>query len=152
MIPTLSDGKVEIYPLDRFNWEEVSELSVKIEQQDFLPNNVFSIAQSRFESGSELFGIRYKGKPAGMILCLLQAGGMLWISRIMVDGELQGEGIGKRALRLLLKYQHRRPGVKEIRTSVSESNLMALGFFARRGFRPLGAAIGGEVVLKWQGN
>ena len=70
MMPTLSDGTVEVYPLDRFNWEEVAQLVVLEDQQSFLPGNLFSIAQSRFEPGSELFGIRYRGNAAGMILCM----------------------------------------------------------------------------------
>ena len=75
--------------MDRFNWEEVSTLSVKEDQKSFLPNNLFSIAQSRFEAGSELFGIRHRGTPVGMVVCLNQAGGMLWISRIMIEDEKQ---------------------------------------------------------------
>lgn len=149
MTPNLSDGVVEVYPLDRFNWEAVAQLKVQDEQQPFIPENVFSIAQSRFEPGSELFGIRYRGEPVGLIICLMQSGGILWISRIMVEGDFQGRGIGKRALQLLLRYEGHRPGVREIRTSVAEANLSALGFFETKGFRPLGDSVGGEVVLKF---
>ena len=127
MKSTLSDGVIEVYPLDRFNWESVAGLKVREDQQAFLPENLFSIAQSRFEPGSEVLGIRYKGIPVGMLICLLQTSGVLWISRIMVEAGHQRLGIGKRALKLLLHYEEGRTGVREIRTSVAKTNLFAFG-------------------------
>ena len=150
MKSTLSDGVIEVYPLDRFNWESVAGLKVREDQQAFLPENLFSIAQSRFEPGSEVLGIRYKGIPVGMLICLLQTSGVLWISRIMVEAGHQRLGIGKRALKLLLHYEEGRAGVREIRTSVAKTNSFALGFFESLGFLPLEGEVGGEVVLRFE--
>lgn len=138
---------VELIPLDRFNWEEISELKVRGNQRDFMPENVFSIAQSRFEE-SELFGVYEAGRPVGFVMyCNFNR--MCWVNRIMIDAEFQGQGLGLQALMQLLERLDGHPACAEIRTSFSPANAGARALFTKAGFAEI-SSLEDEVVMRWE--
>jgi diamine N-acetyltransferase len=123
---------IRLVALDRFNWEAVAALKVDEDQQKFIPDNLFSIAQSRFEP-SELYGIYENERPVGFVLICVWSK-IHWITRIMVGHHHQGKGFGKRALEEVIKMLRRRSDCYEIRASVHHKNTRAVHIFESLGF------------------
>ena len=139
--------KVTIRPLNRFNWEVAANLKLHDYQTDFLPDNLYSLAQSKFENlepmgifaGDEMVGFAMYGN----------FGGVCWINRIMIDKEHQEKGYGKKAVELILDKLKTRPDCAEIRTSFVRQNALAEYFFGSLGFRRIADGLDGEIVMRW---
>ena len=144
----MSESKISIRPLDRFNWEGALELELHDYQQDFLPDILFSIAQSKFENLFP-FGIMQDGKMVGFLM-YGNFGGVCWVNRIMLDKEHQEKGFGGQALQLLLKQLTRDPACHEIRTSFVRQNAIAEYFFQGQGFRKVSDSLEDEIVMRYR--
>ncbi len=125
--------QVELVPLHRLNWEEVVRLEVAPEQQRFIPSNLYSIAQSRFEKNSLLYAIRAEGKTVGFAMLLL-SDNVCWIARLMIDKHFQGRGYGYKALQQILQQMHHKARIHEVRVVVAKENNRAIAFFEKCGF------------------
>jgi diamine N-acetyltransferase len=119
---------VQLLPLTRHTWE----LQVAEDQQGYIPANLFSIAQASFEQ-SELFAIYHQNTVVGF-LALATYAQIPWVTRIMIDARYQGQGYGKATLAAIVPKLLSRPGVHEVRTSISSSNAAAEYLFAQAGF------------------
>lgn len=145
----LASGSIEIIPLDRFNWEEVVNLEVDDKQKSFIPDNIFSIAQSKFDS-SVVYGIRFKDDMVGMIVTR-NWNNICWITRIMIDRNWQNMGIGSTALDILVKFLKSKVECQEIRTTVARENIWGLYMFESAGFEMMGEEMDGEIVMVFSG-
>lgn len=141
---------IRLESLTRFNWETATRLSVTEDQQKFIPSNLFSIAQSRFED-SEPYVILHDEEPVGFLL-IVRFSGVYWITRIMIDQFHQGKGYGAIALEKAVSMLKQRKGVDEIRTSVARKNLEAEHLFFQAGFRRMQDVDGKEFVMKLEWN
>ncbi len=140
--------KVQIVPLDRFNWETCANLTVSEDQQNFIPDNIISIAQSKFEEAYP-FGIFYGDKMVGFIMYSVY-GGVYWVNRIMIDQASQRMGYGRRGLKLMMDYLRLKARVQDIRSSIHRENVWAQFLFQAQGFELIGPPVGDEVVMQWQ--
>ncbi|MEM6273367.1 MAG: GNAT family N-acetyltransferase [Bacteroidota bacterium] len=145
----MTDLKVTIGELTRFNWENALELELHDYQQDYLPEILYSIAQSKFENLTPM-GIFLDAKMVGFAMYGI-FGGISWISRILVDKAHQEKGIGKEALQLLIERLRRDPQAEEIRTSFARQNALAEYFFTSNGFRRLSEGLDEEIVMRYRG-
>jgi diamine N-acetyltransferase len=136
---------IRLEVLNRFNWEQVLKVEIKPEQLAFVPSVLYSLAQAAFEK-QDAWGVRLEDEIVGLIL-VGKVGSMSWISRVYVDGEYQGLGIGTEALSQLLGTLSLRSS--EIRTSFSRTNIAAERLFTRLGFEPLPDAFSEEIVLSY---
>lgn len=135
--------------LSRFNWEEAVGLELHDYQMDFLPSNLYTIAQSKYENifpqaiyaGEELVGMIAHGEFSGVC----------WVNRIMIDKKHQEKGIGRIALGLLLDKLRKHPQCSEIRTSFSRRNALAEYFFGSMGFVKLNDGLEDEIVMVFRG-
>ena len=139
-----------VRPLNRFTWEAAAELELAEYQQDFLPPNLFSIAQAHYE-GLTAAGIFADGSLVGFAT-YGNLGGVCWISRIMVAKDQQEKGYGTRALRILLDQLRTRPDCAEIRTSFVRANAIAEYFFSKNGFRRIADGLDDEIVMRYMGD
>jgi len=139
---------VELRPLTRFNWEEIAALKTAPDQQDFLPSNLFSIAQSRFEP-SELFGVYVRNEAVGFVM-LCKWAEVYWITRIMIAESQQSKGYGKTALEKTLQYLKNKTGLREVRTSILNKNAFAEYLFTSCGFERSERLDDKEFVMKLQ--
>ena len=147
--PSSTDAKLQIKPLNRFNWEQATRLELHDYQEDFLPSVLFSIAQSKFENLFP-YGI-FEGEELVGFLMYGEFDAICWISRIMVDKAHQEQGIGKIALRQLLDMLRNQPKCKESRSSFSRKNALAEYFFRSQGFEPIGDGVDKEIVMRFRG-
>ncbi len=127
---------IRLSALDRFNWEEVAALKVAEGQEAFIPPNVYSIAQSRFEP-SELYGVYDDERPVGFLMICVWAK-IHWITRIMIAADQQGKGYGARAIDETIKMLKRRADCREIRASIHHKNVRARHLFESAGFTFMG--------------
>ncbi|HHG86386.1 MAG TPA: GNAT family N-acetyltransferase [Bacteroidetes bacterium] len=144
----MATPKVTISLLNRFNWESAAALELHPHQKEFLPDNLFSIAQSKFENLLP-YGIMLEEKLVGFLM-YGNFGRICWISRIMVDKAYQKQGIGAIALQIILDKLERNPVCSEIRTSFSRKNTLAATFFAAQGFHKLSDDLENEIVMRYQ--
>lgn len=142
-----STDEVTIQALTRFTWEKAADLELHPYQEDFLPSNLHSMAQARFENLTPM-GI-FSGNEMVGFLMYGNFGGVCWINRIMVDKNHQEKGYGRKALRLLLRHLRSLPTCREIRTSFVRANALAEYFFGSMGFFQKGKAVDGEIVMQY---
>lgn len=138
---------VSLQPLTRFNWEAVANLQVAEEQAEYIPSNLYSIAQSRFEP-IEPFGIYADEEPVGF-LAMGKWSDVHWITRVMIDARFQGKGYGKAALNAALQNLKNKTGVDEVRTSIAHPNALAEYLFYSAGFRRAGRLDSKEFLMKF---
>lgn len=138
---------ITLHPLTRANWEQAVHLQVATDQADLLPDNLTSIAQSRFEQNCELYGIYKNDLMVGFAMVCRYAN-VHWITRFMIDHHQQGNGYGTRALEILLKRLYDIPGAKEVRTTLARKNALAEHLFTSHGFRRMNDLDDLELVMR----
>ncbi len=136
---------VRIEPVNRFNWEACAALKPSNEQLQFIPSNLYTIAQSKYEN-LDLYALYLDNFPIGM-----GAIGVFskvhWISRIMIDHKYQNLGYGSTFLKLLLEIISNDRLAHEIRTAIHPQNLNAQKLFKNYGFKLLGEMEDGELIF-----
>ncbi len=139
---------LRIEPVNRFNWEDCIKLNLYEEQARFLPSNLYTIAQSKFEN-LNLYALYLDNTVIGMA-ALGYFAKVHWISRLMIDKNYQNLGYGTEFLNLLLSKIASERLSYEVRTAVHSNNLIAQRFFLKMGFQLLGEMEDGELIFhKW---
>ncbi len=141
------NNKVTVRPLNRFNWELAVQLKLHDYQEGYMPDNLTSIAQSKFEN-LDPTGIFVGERMVGFAM-YGNFGGVCWINRIMVDKGFQEQGYGKKALKIILDKLKTRPDCSEVRTSFVHQNALAEYFFSQNGFHRIADGLDGEIVMRW---
>ena len=72
--------------------------------------------------------------------------GSYWLGGMVIDGPEQGQGVGRAAVRTLMKWLARRKGCQELRLSYHPANAVAASLYASVGFQPTADSSGDEVV------
>lgn len=139
---------LKIEPVTRFNWESCAKLVLSEVQARFVPSNLYTIAQSKYEN-LDLYALYLDDVVIGMAAIGYFAK-VYWISRIMIDYRYQNLGYGRSFLKLLLEVITRDRKSHEIRTAIHPENLVAQKLFKNEGFELLGEMEDGELILhKW---
>ena len=144
-----TNQEVKLQPITRLNWEQCIALQPEDYQQKYIPSNLFSLAQAHYEH-CEAFGIFCDDKMVGfLMICYFSQ--VPWITRIMVDKEHQGKGVGAKALKEATEYIKKKAGVYEIRTTIASSNALAEHLFTQAGFKRKGEIDDKEfmMVMEW---
>lgn len=134
------------------NWEEVAELEVHKHQEEFLEDNAWSIAESKFNSHAVPRAI-YAGKnPVGFIMWESLAGEGAphdyFIYRFMIDKDNQGKGYGRLAMELALEEIRKDRRLGRISICYVPENAGARDFYASFGFREVGLDDDGEMIAE----
>ena len=138
-------GNVSLKPITIENWQVCIGLTVEEEQVGLLPSNLYSIAESRFESEVVPMGI-HDGETMVGFLMFGMIGDEMWIWRLMVDHRYQHQGYGRAAMRALLEGLHAF-GYREIFVSYKPENEIAAQLYASLGFEDTGRVEDGEIVV-----
>ena len=134
------------------NWEKVAGLKVDETQEEFVQDNAWSIAESKFNFNAVLRAI-YSGKrPIGFIMWESHAEGGgphdYSFNRFMIDKHHQSKGFGRKAMELALAEIRKDLHVQRIIIYYVPSNAVARDFYASCGFRELGIDEDGEMVAE----
>ena len=128
-----TDAVVTLQEVTRENLDEILDLKVTSEQENFIASNAVSIAEAHFYPEVTWFRAIYADEtPVGFVLLDDDPGNSFYaIWRFMIDARFQRCGFGKRALELVIEYVKTRPGAKVLSTSCVPGEVGPEGFYNR---------------------
>lgn len=134
------------------NWEAVVDLELHDEQEDFVAENAYSLAESKFNPFARPRAI-YAGKRIVGFLMYesLEAEGKpheVSIYRFMIDKRHQGKGYGRAALARALDEIRRNSRIRKISICYVPNNPVAKQFYESFGFAEVGRDEDGEMIAE----
>jgi diamine N-acetyltransferase len=140
-------SKVVLVELTKENWEAVARLDVLPHQQNFVANNLWTIAESQFYPWASRRVILAHGRIVGFaVYGTMPDDSELWLHRFMVAGSEQNSGIGRAALRLLIDEWKQIPDLRIVKLSYEPANEIAERLYVSEGFIPGEIAEWGERI------
>lgn len=130
--------EVSLRHVTKENYEEVCELDVTKEQEDYVACNMWSIVESTYNKGYETRAIYVKEQAVGFFMWVQESKRKISIWRFMVDKKHQQKSIGRIALNLALAEIKQVSTLKEIEICYNPKNPVAKGFYSSFGFSEVG--------------
>jgi diamine N-acetyltransferase len=133
------------------NFEALMDMELPPEQAAYLASNAYSIAQSHYYPDWRPRAIYADGAPAGFALYDIEGDGepgCYAIYRLMVDHPRQNQGIGRRAMALLLDEIRACRDARRITICYKPGNGTARRFYASLGFVETGIDERDEMVAE----
>lgn len=139
----------QLIKVDESNWYDCVKLETADQEKHFVDQNVFTIAEWKFEPDNIIKAIYSKTLLVGMLAYYYHDGSygeFFWLYHLMVDNKHQGKGYGQDAVRLAIR-EMRVLGAKEIVTSHHPDNIRAKHLYSKLGFINNGFLDGGDPFL-----
>ena len=139
---------IRLVEVDKDNWEDVVDLEVTGEQEDFVADNAYSLAEAKYRpecvplaicSDDEVIGFMMYHTPC-------EDDNDYWFFRFMIDRSHQGKGYGRTAMRLVLDRIKQDKEHNRIFLSFAPENTVAKELYESMGFAPDGRVIDDEIV------
>lgn len=132
---------IELRAVTAGNWRDCVALELDPQQAGYVSSNLFSLAQSRFETCRVPCAIYHRSD--GLVGFALYndaplPDGTYRISRMMIDRAHQGRGHGRRAAMALIERLRGIPDCDAIWLDYAPENDVAARFWERLGFEPRG--------------
>ncbi|MBD2863981.1 GNAT family N-acetyltransferase [Paenibacillus oceani] len=131
---------IALKEIDHRNWQECIKLKVKKEQEHFVPSNLYSLVQAKYQNTEY-----YSFVPFASYLDETMVGFIMWddvpnngvyvIPRLMIDEQYQGKGIAKRVLQTAIDIIKQKKDCKGIQVSYEPDNVAAQRLYASLGFK-----------------
>ncbi len=135
---TSTTTSIHLQPITKSNWKECSSLSVADSQTEFVPPNLYSIAESQFYPDAVPLAIYDENQMVGFILYGRDEPTHKWkIFRVMVDAAHQGKGYARAALQQVIAGIAMQPDGHEIIICYHKPNVAARNLYAQLGFKEL---------------
>jgi diamine N-acetyltransferase len=145
----MEELEVTLREIDAETVRAVCRLEVEPDQRGFVAPNAVSIAQAYFEPKAWFRAVYAGEEPVGFVMLFEdteKAEYFLW--RLMVAGEHQGKGYGRRALDLVVERVRELPGARELTSSFVPGDAGPRDFYLRYGFEETGEVDEGEHVIR----
>jgi diamine N-acetyltransferase len=139
--------EVSLHQITKENYEEVCELDVTKEQQDYVACNMWSLVESKFNEGYETRAIYVDEEPVGFFMWVQESKSKTSIWRFMIDKAHQQKSIGRTALNLALAEIKEVVELKEIEICYNPNNPVAKEFYSSFGFSEVGMDEDNEDML-----
>ena len=130
--------EVSLRQVTKENYEEVCELDVTKEQEDYVACNMWSIVESKYNEGYETRVIYMKEEPVGFFMWVKESRIKVSIWRFMVDKKHQQKSIGRVSLNLALAEIKKVSDLQEIEICYNPKNPVAKEFYSSFGFSETG--------------
>lgn len=145
--------QVILAPITAANWKECIALQLTAGQANFVPSNLYSIAEAQFYPDACSLAI-YNGAGCmiGYALYGVDNETRLWkILRFMIDAAHQGRGYGRAAMQQLIAQLRQRSHGQPILICYKADNLVAKSLYASLGFVEQSTDESGKVTaqLTW---
>ena len=129
-------GNVSLRPITVENWQRCIELKVKEEQVDFLPSNLYSIAEAQYYPQAVPQGIYdEQDVMVGFVLYGVDVESGKWkVFRLMIDQAHQGKGYGRAAMEQVIERLRGKPDCAEILIAYKVENHAARRLYESLGF------------------
>ena len=149
----LEKPAVSLRPVTAQNWRACAGLRVDKAQGNFLPSNLYSLAEAQFYPDARPLAI-FSGADelVSFVMYGRDAESGRWkIFRLMVDAAHQGKGYGTAALEQVMRDLSSRPDGHEILVCYQAANDVARTLYAKLGFteQTVEAA---KVTALWRGS
>jgi diamine N-acetyltransferase len=138
---------IQLKSVDQNNFDACVNLELKEGQEKFVTSNLFSIAQSKVYPECIPMVIYSDETIVGFIMFIVREG-KYWVSRLMIDKNFQGKGLGKAAMLESVKFAKETYRAEELYTSFEPENKIAEQLYTSVGFIKIGEILDGEVVMK----
>jgi diamine N-acetyltransferase len=134
------------------NLDDILDLKVTSEQENFIASNAVSIAEAHFYPDVTWFRAIYADEiPVGFVLLdddPVNSYYSLW--RFMIDARFQMCGFGRRAFELVVEYIKTRPNAKMLSTSCVPGEGSPQAFYEKMGFIYTGEIDeDGELIMQY---
>ena len=139
--------EVSLRPVTKGNYEEVCDLEVSKEQEDYVACNMYSLVESMFNEGYVTRAIYLNEEAVGFFMWVQISIEKISIWRFMVDKTYQQKGIGRQSLNLALDEIKQTPDLREIEICYDPANPVAKEFYASFGFTEIGMDEDGDDML-----
>ena len=144
----MQNAKIRLEPVTVDNWQACIALELAPSQEDFVPSNLYSIAEAQFypearsnavyNENSQLVGYALFGRDVSRDK---------WkIFRIMIDKSYQSKGYGESTMRAVMGQIAKEPDGHEILISYQADNQAARMLYAKLGFVEQEKNAGGQVT------
>jgi diamine N-acetyltransferase len=144
--------EIQLRPVDSQNWKAVVDMSVSIDQEEFISENWYALLQWKFAETPEnmrLFCVYAEDIAVGFVMYGLDRESHRWIlTRFMVDAKHQGKGYGRAMLLSLLDSVRESLGNIAFYTCIDGQNEAAIKLYESAGFEMTGETMWHEEVLK----
>lgn len=138
---------ISLEEIGKSNYEAVCDLDVTDEQEEYVASNMWSLVEAHYNSGYICKAICQNGQPVGFFMWVLENPSKISIWRFMVDQHHQKKGIGRKALKMVLKEIATDPTIKEIEICYNPKNPVAKDFYSSFGFEEVGMDEDGQDML-----
>lgn len=145
------DAKVTLQEITEKTLRPILKLSstLKPGQDKMVAPNAVSIAEAHFCDKAWFRAIYADDTPVGFVMLYADTEKpVYYLWRLMIGGEFQGSGFGRRAMELLIDHVRTRPNAKELKASYVPIEGGPKEFYHGLGFEPTGEMDGGEVVIR----
>ena len=148
---------LSIQPVTKQNWQTLTKLKVREDQNHFVAPNVYSIAESQF-GFDEQDGSHWEMFPYGIYDGETLVGFLMYgcnfshlefqafITRLMVDENHQGKGYGKFGMQKMLKIFWADDRIRSVGICYEPENEVARKLYASLGFVETGEMLGDEAL------
>lgn len=144
-------GDVKLKDVTAKNWRAVARLELAPDQKDLVADNLYSIAESKFDPDARPRAVYAGGQPVGFLMYDVSDAGRkreATIYRFMIDRRHQGKGYGRTALVLALDEIKATPKIRKVSISYMPSNKVAKAFYASLGFIEVGVDEDDEMIAE----
>jgi len=135
-------NKVSLRIVDRDNFNDVIDLELRDDQKDYVADNSYSLAESKFFPSCQPRAIYLGDKVVGFLMYESiekeDKPNEYDIFRFMVDHRFQAQGVGRQAMSLALEEIKRMPQVERITICYVPTNPVAKNFYSSFGFQEVG--------------
>jgi diamine N-acetyltransferase len=140
---------MELRPITSDNWYACVKMIVRPDQEKFVANNAFSLAQAAYTPGFVPLAAYEGDTMVGFTMygMIPDEAGRHWIIRIMIDPAQQGKGYGRALTAAAIAHmRHDIATLREIALDYHEDNAVAAKLYASLGFQPTGEREHHEIV------
>ncbi|MCZ7416348.1 GNAT family N-acetyltransferase [Streptomyces sp. WMMC897] len=147
----LSDRRgrtVSLETVTEDNWRAVADVAPRDEQRAFVAalGARYLLLSMREEAWNSV-AVRADGHVVGHVMWGFDpADGAHWLGGLLIDADHQGQGIGRAALRTLMRWLSEQPDCRELRLSYHPANHASARLYESLGFTPTGEVEDDEIV------
>ena len=142
---------VTLRDITRENWRECARMRVAPTQGHFVASNLYSLAQSKYESECVPLAVYDDEQMVGFVMYRPEDHGLakIWfIDRLMIGEGHQRKGYGRAAMLALIAHLRSQKGYNAILISFVPENVVAKKLYGDLGFEDTGEIEDGELVYR----
>ena len=141
---------MELRAITEQNYQKILDLSTGAGQEEFVAQNVRSLAQAWvFRDRARPYALYEGEEPVGFIMFDWRPE-KKWVEiwRLMIDHRFQGKGYGRAAVQKALEFLRESGLFEKVQINYVEENQGAKHLYRSMGFQETGAMEGNEVVME----